>query len=98
MSAEETIALQNRNYDTWGLLKATAQTPQEKAELRKYEKKPVDIQPMKLNLNFYQMPSIVNKTVEQHLADTEREYYKNYEANINENLSKVGIGQLYRKK
>ena len=98
LSAEETIALQNRNYDTWGLLKATAQTPQEKAELRKYEKKPVDIQPMKLNLNFYQMPSIVNKTVEQHLADTEREYYKNYEANINENLSKVGIGQLYRKK
>ena len=53
---------------------------------------------MKLNLNFYQMPSIVDKTVEQHLADTEREYYKNYEANINENLSKVGIGQLYRKK
>ena len=98
LSAEETIALQNRNYDTWGLLKATAQTPQEKAELRKYEKKPVDIQPMKLNLNFYQMPSIVDKTVEQHLADTEREYYKNYEANINENLSKVGIGQLYRKK
>ena len=98
LSAEETIALQNRNYDTWGLLKATAQTPQEKAELRKYEQKPVDIQPMKLNLNFYQMPSIVDKTVEQHLADTEREYYKNYEANINENLSKVGIGQLYRKK
>ena len=102
LSAEETIALQNRNYDTWGLLKATAQTPAEKKELReierKYEKKPVDIQPMKLNLNFYQMPSIVNKTVEQHLADTEREYYKNYEANINENLSKVGIGQLYRKK
>ena len=98
LAAEETIALQNRNYDTWGLLKATAQTPQEKAELRKYEQKPVDIQPMKLNLNFYQMPSIVNKTVEQHLADTEREYYKNYEANINENLSKVGIGQLYRKK
>ena len=102
MSAEETIALQNRNYDTWGLLKATARTPAEKKELReierKYEKKPVDIQPMKLNLNFYQMPSIVDKTVEQHLADTEREYYKNYEANINENLSKVGIGQLYRKK
>ena len=98
LSAEEAITLQNRNYDTWGLLKATAQTPQEKAELRKYEKKPVDIQPMKLNLNFYQMPSIVDKTVEQHLADTEREYYKNYEANINENLSKVGIGQLYRKK
>ena len=102
LSAEEAIALQNRNYDDWGLLKATAQTPQEKAELRaierKYEKKPVDIQPMKLNLNFYQMPSIVDKTVEQHLADTEREYYKNYEANINENLSKVGIGQLYRKK
>ena len=98
LSAEEAITLQNRNYDDWGLLKATAQTPQEKAELRKYEKKPVDIQPMKLNLNFYQMPSIVNKTVEQHLADTEREYYKNYEANINENLSKVGIGQLYRKK
>jgi hypothetical protein len=103
LSAEETIALQNRNYDTWGLLKATAQTPAEKKELReiverKYEKKPVDIQPMKLNLNFYQMPSIVDKTVEQHLADTEREYYKNYEANINENLSKVGIGQLYRKK
>ena len=102
LSAEETIALQNRNYDTWGLLKATAKTPAEKKELReierKYEKKPVDIQPMKLNLNFYQMPSIVDKTVEQHLADTEREYYKNYEANINENLSKVGIGQLYRKK
>ena len=98
LSAEETIALQNRNYDTWGLLKATAQTPQEKAELRKYEQKPVDIKPMKLNLNCYQMPSIVDKTVEQHLADTEREYYKNYEANINENLSKVGIGQLYRKK
>ena len=56
LSAEETIALQNRNYDTWGLLKATAQTPAEKKELReierKYEKKPVDIQPMKLNLNF----------------------------------------------
>ena len=102
LSAEETIALQNRNYDTWGLLKATAETPAEKKELReivrKDEKKPVDIQPMKLNLNFYQMPSIVDKTVEQHLADTEREYYKNYEANINENLSKVGIGQLYRKK
>ena len=31
LSAEEAIALQNRNYDTWGLLKATAQTPQEKA-------------------------------------------------------------------
>ena len=104
LSAEETIALQNRNYDTWGLLKATAQTPQEKAELRaierKYEKKPerIEVEPMNINLNFPTKPSIVDKTVEQHLADTEREYYKNYEANINENLSKVGIGQLYRKK
>ena len=104
LSAEEAIALQNRNYDTWGLLKATAQTPQEKAELRaierKYEKKPerIEITPIELNLDFPTKPSIVDKTVEQHLADTEREYYKNYEANINENLSKVGIGQLYRKK
>ena len=39
LSAEEAIALQNRNYDTWGLLKATAQTPQEKAELRAIERK-----------------------------------------------------------
>ena len=104
LSAEEAITLQNRNYDTWGLLKATAQTPQEKAELRaierKYEKKPerIEITPIELNLDFPTKPSIVDKTVEQHIADTEREYYKNYEANINENLSKVGIGQLYRKK
>ena len=34
LNVEEAIALQNRNYDTWGLLKATAQTPKEKAELR----------------------------------------------------------------
>ena len=39
LSAEEAITLQNRNYDTWGLLKATAQTPKEKAELRAIERK-----------------------------------------------------------
>ena len=79
LSAEEAIALQNRNYDDWGLLKATAQTPQEKAELRaierKYEKKPerIEITPIELNLDFPTKPRIVDKTVEQHLADTERE-------------------------
>ena len=100
LSAEEAIALQNRNYDTWGLLKATAQTPQEKAELRaierKYEKKPerIEITPIELNLDFPTKPSIVDKTVEQHLADTEREYYKNN--NENNEASKEGIGTLFR--
>ena len=100
LSAEEAIALQNRNYDTWGLLKATAQTPQEKAELRaierKYEKKPerIEITPMELNLDFPTKPSIVDKTVEQHIADTEREYYKNN--NENNEASKEGIGTLFR--
>ena len=100
LSAEEAIALQNRNYDDWGLLKATAQTPQEKAELRaierKYEKKPerIEITPIELNLNFPKKPSIVDKTVEQHIADTEREYYKNN--NENNEASKEGIGTLFR--
>ena len=100
LSAEEAIALQNRNYDTWGLLKATAQTPQEKAELRaierKYEKKPerIEVTPIELNLYFPKKPSIVDKTVEQHIADTEREYYKNN--NENNEASKEGIGTLFR--
>ena len=103
LSAEEAIALQNRNYDTWGLLKATAQTPQEKAELRaierKYEKKPerIEVTPIELNLNFPTKPSIVDKTVEQHLADTEREYYKNYNEN-NEALNSGGIASLFKPK
>ena len=103
LSAEEAIALQNRNYDTWGLLKATAQTPQEKAELRaierKYEKKPerIEITPMELNLDFPTKPSIVDKTVEQHLADTEREYYKNNNEN-NEALNSGGIASLFKPK
>ena len=103
LSAEEAIALQNRNYDTWGLLKATAQTPQEKAELRaierKYEKKPerIEITPMELNLDFPTKPSIVDKTVEQHIADTEREYYKNYNEN-NEALNSGGIAALFKPK
>ena len=103
LSAEEAIALQNRNYDTWGLLKATAQTPQEKAELRaierKYEKKPerIEITPIELNLNFPVKPSIVDKTVEQHIADTEREYYKNYNEN-NEALNSGGIAGLFKPK
>ena len=103
LSAEEAIALQNRNYDTWGLLKATAQTPQEKAELRaierKYEKKPerIEITPIELNLDFPTKPSIVDKTVEQHLADTEREYYKNYNEN-NEALNSGGIASLFKPK
>ena len=103
LSAEEAIALQNRNYDTWGLLKATAQTPQEKAELRaierKYEKKPerIEITPIELNLDFPTKPSIVDKTVEQHLADTEREYYKNYNEN-NEALNSGGIAALFKPK
>ena len=103
LSAEEAIALQNRNYDTWGLLKATAQTPQEKAELRaierKYEKKPerIEVEPMNINLNFPTKPSIVDKTVEQHLADTEREYYKNYNEN-NEALNSGGIASLFKPK
>ena len=103
LSAEEAIALQNRNYDTWGLLKATAQTPQEKAELRaierKYEKKPerIEITPIELNLDFPTKPSIVDKTVEQHLADTEREYYKNYNEN-NEALNSGGIAGLFKPK
>ena len=101
LSAEEAIALQNRNYDTWGLLKATAQTPQEKAELRaierKYEKKPerIEITPIELNLDFPTKPSIVDKTVEQHLADTEREYYKNNNEN-NEALNSGGIAGLFK--
>ena len=103
LSAEEAIALQNRNYDTWGLLKATAQTPQEKAELRaierKYEKKPerIEVEPININLNFPTKPSIVDKTVEQHLADTEREYYKNYNEN-NEALNSGGIAALFKPK
>ena len=103
LSAEEAIALQNRNYDTWGLLKATAQTPQEKAELRaierKYEKKPerIEITPIELNLDFPTKPSIVDKTVEQHLADTEREYYKNNNEN-NEALNSGGIASLFKPK
>ena len=103
LSAEEAIALQNRNYDTWGLLKATAQTPQEKAELRaierKYEKKPerIEVTPIELNLNFPVKPSIVDKTVEQHLADTEREYYKNNNEN-NEALNSGGIASLFKPK
>ena len=103
LSAEEAIALQNRNYDDWGLLKATAQTPQEKAELRaierKYEKKPerIEITPIELNLDFPTKPSIVDKTVEQHLADTEREYYKNYNEN-NEALNSGGIASLFKPK
>ena len=103
LSAEEAIALQNRNYDTWGLLKATAQTPQEKAELRaierKYEKKPerIEITPIELNLNFPVKPSIVDKTVEQHIADTEREYYKNNNEN-NEALNSGGIASLFKPK
>ena len=103
LSAEEAIALQNRNYDTWGLLKATAQTPQEKAELRaierKYEKKPerIEITPIELNLDFPTKPSIVDKTVEQHIADTEKEYYKNYNEN-NEALNSGGIASLFKPK
>ena len=103
LSAEEAIALQNRNYDTWGLLKATAQTPQEKAELRaierKYEKKPerIEITPIELNLDFPTKPSIVDKTVEKHIADTEREYYKNYNEN-NEALNSGGIAALFKPK
>ena len=103
LSAEEAIALQNRNYDTWGLLKATAQTPQEKAELRaierKYEKKPerIEVTPIELNLNFPVKPSIVDKSVEQHIADTEREYYKNYNEN-NEALNSGGIASLFKPK
>ena len=103
LSAEEAIALQNRNYDDWGLLKATAQTPQEKAELRaierKYEKKPerIEITPIELNLDFPTKPSIVDKTVEQHLADTEREYYKNNNEN-NEALNSGGIASLFKPK
>ena len=100
LSAEEAIALQNRNYDTWGLLKATAQTPAEKAELRaierKYEKpERIEVTPIELNLNFPVKPSIVDKTVEQHLADTEREYYKNYNEN-NEALNSGGIAGLFK--
>ena len=103
LSAEEAIALQNRNYDTWGLLKATAQTPQEKAELRaierKYEKKPerIEVTPIELNLNFPVKPSIVDKTVEQHIADTEREYYKTYNENT-ETIRSGGIASLFKPK
>ena len=103
LNVEEAIALQNRNYDTWGLLKATAQTPKEKAELRaierKYEKKPerIEVTPIELNLDFPTKPSIVDKTVEQHLADTEREYYKNYNEN-NEALNSGGIASLFNPK
>ena len=103
LSAEEAIALQNRNYDTWGLLKATAQTPQEKAELRaierKYEKKPerIEVTPIELNLNFPVKPSIVDKTVEQHIADTEKEYYKTYNENT-ETIRSGGIAGLFKPK
>ena len=102
LSAEEAIALQNRNYDTWGLLKATAQTPAEKAELRaierKYEKpERIEVTPIELNLNFPVKPSIVDKTVEQHIADTEKEYYKNYNEN-NEALNSGGIAGLFKPK
>ena len=103
LSAEEAITLQNRNYDTWGLLKATAQTPQEKAELRaierKYEKKPerIEVEPMNINLNFPTKPSIVDKTVEQHIADTEREYYKKNNENT-EALNSGGIASLFKPK
>ena len=102
LSAEEAIALQNRNYDTWGLLKATAQTPAEKAELRaierKYEKpERIEVTPIELNLDFPTKPSIVDKTVEQHIADTEREYYKNYNEN-NEALNSGGIASLFKPK
>jgi predicted nucleotidyltransferase len=103
LSAEEAIALQNRNYDDWGLLKATAQTPQEKAELRaierKYEKKPerIEVEPININLNFPTKPSIIDKTVEQHLADTEREYYKNNNENT-EALNSGGIASLFKPK
>jgi hypothetical protein len=102
LSPEEAIALQNRNYDTWGLLKATAQTPSEKAELRaierKYEKpERIEVTPIELNLDFPTKPSIVDKTVEQHLADTEREYYKNNNEN-NEALNSGGIASLFKPK
>jgi len=103
LSAEEAIALQNRNYDDWGLLKATAQTPQEKAELRaierKYEKKPerIEVTPIELNLNFPVKPSIVDKTVEQHIADTEKEYYKTYNENT-ETIRSGGIAGLFKPK
>ena len=103
LSADEAIALQNRNYDTWGLLKATAQTPQEKAELRaierKYEKKPerIEVTPIELNLNFPVKPSIVDKTVEQHIADTEKEYYKTYNENT-ETIRSGGIAGLFKPK
>ena len=103
LSAEEAIALQNRNYDDWGLLKATAQTPQEKAELRaierKYEKKPerIEVTPIELNLNFPTKPSIVDKTVEQHIADTEKEYYKTYNENT-ETIRSGGIAGLFKPK
>ena len=103
LSAEEAIALQNRNYDDWGLLKATAQTPQEKAELRaierKYEKKPerIEVTPIELNLNFPVKPSIVDKTVEQHIADTEKEYYKTYNENT-ETIRSGGIASLFKPK
>ena len=103
LSAEEAIALQNRNYDDWGLLKATAQTPQEKAELRaierKYEKKPerIEVTPIELNLNFHVKPSIVDKTVEQHIADTEKDYYKTYNENT-ETIRSGGIASLFKPK
>ena len=102
LSAEEAIALQNRNYDTWGLLKATAQTPQEKAELRaierKYEKpERIEVTPIELNLNFPVKPSIVDKTVEQHIADTEKEYYKTYNENT-ETIRSGGIAGLFKPK
>ena len=108
LSAEEAIALQNRNYDDWGLLKATAQTPKEKAELRaierKYEKKPerieperIEVEPININLDFPTKPSIVDKTVEQHIADTEREYYKNNNEN-NEAINSGGIASLFKPK
>ena len=108
LNVEEAIALQNRNYDTWGLLKATAQTPKEKAELRaierKYEKKPerieperIEVEPININLDFPTKPSIVDKTVEQHIADTEREYYKKNNENT-EALNSGGIASLFKPK
>ena len=51
--------------------------------------------PIELNLNFPVKPSIVDKSVEQHIADTEREYYKNYNEN-NEALNSGGIAGLFK--
>ena len=65
----------------------------------KNEKKPerIEVTPIELNLDFPVKPSIVDKTVEQHIADTEREYYKNYNEN-NEALNSGGIASLFKPK